>query len=62
VVKVVDCKFIVVIQHRFDSYLPHFWFDFLVIFFLLEYGQVVRHRFLISICKGSNPFIPVLEK
>jgi hypothetical protein len=24
----------------------------------LEYGQVVRHRFLVPGIKGSNPFIP----
>ena len=24
----------------------------------LEYSQVVRHRFLVSRCKGSNPFTP----
>lgn len=24
----------------------------------MEYGQVVRRRFLIPLCKGSNPFTP----
>ena len=27
----------------------------------LEYGQVVRHRFLVPGIKGSNPFIPKKE-
>ena len=28
----------------------------------MEYSQVVRHRFLISACKGSNPFTPDYEQ
>ncbi|KAI4298053.1 hypothetical protein MLD38_040517 [Melastoma candidum] len=27
----------------------------------MEYSQVVRHRFLVSACKGSNPFTPDYE-
>ena len=26
----------------------------------MEYSQVVRHRFLVPTCKGSNPFTPDL--
>ncbi|CAN8221996.1 unnamed protein product [Cochlearia groenlandica] len=28
---------------------------------LMEYSQVVRHRFLVPACKGSNPFTPDYE-
>lgn len=27
----------------------------------MEYSQVVRHRFLVPACKGSNPFTPDYE-
>lgn len=28
----------------------------------MEYSQVVRHRFLVPACKGSNPFTPDYER
>ena len=40
------------------KYFPHYYFYT----YKMEYGQVVRHQFLVLKIKGSNPFTPILIK